>query len=111
MNKRYCLTLDLKDDPKGIAEYEAHHAKVWPEILQSIRDAGIRNMEIYRYATRLFMIMETDETFSFEAKARADAANENVQKWETLMWTYQQALPGAQPGEKWKAMEKIFSLA
>lgn len=110
MPERYCLTLDLKNDPILITEYEAYHKNVWPEVLKSIQDSGITNMEIYRFANRLFMIMEVDDTFSFEAKAAADAANETVQKWETLMWKYQQALPGAQPGEKWKVMDKIFSL-
>lgn len=110
MPQRYCLTLDLKDDPKLITEYEAHHKQVWPEIIQSIRDAGIIAMEIYRFANRLFMIMEVNDTFSFAKKAAADAANNTVQQWENLMWTYQQALPGAQPGEKWKLMDQIFSL-
>ena len=108
--KRYCLTLDLKDDEQLIKEYEKYHQAVWPEILRSIRESGIAEMEIYRYANRLFMIMEVDDTFSFEAKAAADAANPKVQEWEDLMWKYQQALPGAQPGEKWKRMDKIFSL-
>ena len=109
-NKRYCLTLDLKDDAALIAEYEAHHRAVWPEILVSIRDSGITDMEIYRFANRLFMIMEVAPHFSFEAKAAADATNPKVQDWETLMWNYQQALPGALPGEKWKLMQPIFSL-
>ena len=110
MNRRYCLTLDLKDDPKLIAEYERHHQNVWPEIVRSIEESGITSMEIYRYQTRLFMIMEVNENFSFNAKAAADAASEKVQEWETLMWKYQQALPGARPGEKWQLMENIFSL-
>lgn len=110
MNRRYCLTLDLKDDPKLIAEYERHHQNVWPEIVQSIEESGITSMEIYRYQTRLFMIMEVNENFSFHAKAAADAASQKVQEWETLMWKYQQALPGARPGEKWQLMENIFSL-
>ncbi|RFZ84240.1 L-rhamnose mutarotase [Mucilaginibacter terrenus] len=108
--KRYCLTLDLKDDPQLIAEYEEYHSAVWPEILQSITDSGIEHMEIYRYGSRLFMIMEVNETFSFEAKSAADASNSKVQEWETLMWNYQQPLPGAKPGEKWILMEKIFDL-
>lgn len=109
--KRYCLALDLKDDARLIAEYEHYHQKVWPEILKSITDSGIEQMEIYRTGNRLFMIMEVDDTFSFERKARTDAANNKVQEWETLMWKYQQALPSAQPGEKWKVMDKIFSLS
>ncbi len=107
---RYCLALDLKDDPALIAEYERYHQRIWPEIDASIRDSGITNMEIYRIGNRLFMIMETNETFSFDAKSAADAANPKVQEWEQMLWTYQQALPMAKPGEKWVLMEQIFKL-
>ena len=108
--QRYCLALDLVDDEKLIREYEAYHQDVWPEIKKSILDAGIDSMEIYRVGNRLFMIMEVNDSFSFEQKGIADAANEKVQEWEQLMWKYQQALPVAKPGEKWILMEKIFSL-
>ncbi len=108
--QRYCLALDLKNDPVLIAEYEAYHRAVWPEILQSIRESGIVQLEIYRVADRLFMIMEVNDTFSFDRKSIADAANPTVQRWEELMWQYQQALPVAKPGEKWLLMEKIFDL-
>lgn len=107
---RYALALDLNDDPALIAEYEAYHKAVWPEILESIRSAGILNMEIYRLANRLFMIMEVSDNFRFEAKAAADAANTKVQEWEQLMWRYQKAIPGGKEGEKWRLMECIFSL-
>lgn len=110
MMKRYCLSLDLKDDAALIAEYETYHQNVWPEILQSIKESGIEHMDIYRTGNRLFMIMEVNEQFSFERKAAADAANEKVQEWETLMWKYQQALPGSKPGEKWTLMNNIFSI-
>jgi L-rhamnose mutarotase len=108
--KRYCLALDLKDDPKLIAEYEKCHEKIWPEIEASIRNSDIVNMEIYRYANRLFMIMETENGFSFEKKSAMDASNPKVQEWEQLMWKYQQALPTARAGEKWVLMERIFNL-
>ena len=67
--KRYCLALDLKDDPALIAEYEKHHQHVWPEIIKSIKDSGIEVLDIYRTGNRLFMIMEVNEDFSFEKKA------------------------------------------
>jgi L-rhamnose mutarotase len=108
--KRYCLTLDLIDDPDLIREYERYHVEVWPEITASIMEAGILQLEIYRFLNRLFMIMEVNETFSFEKKATIDADNDRVQEWEILMWKYQQALPGAKPGEKWMLMDKIFEL-
>jgi len=108
--KRYCLALDLKNDPVLMAEYERYHAAVWPEILESIRSSGIENLEIYRVENRLLMILEAGEGFTFEQKAATDAANPKVQEWETLMWQYQQALPGSAPGEKWRLMECIFRL-
>jgi L-rhamnose mutarotase len=108
--KRYCLALDLKDDPKLIEEYEEHHKKVWLEIIHSIKDAGIEQMEIYKRGTRLFMIMEVNDDFSFEKKEEADKNNPKVQEWEELMWKYQQPLTGAAKGEKWVLMKKIFEL-
>jgi L-rhamnose mutarotase len=107
---RYTFALDLKNDPTLIAEYEAYHRAVWPEILESITSAGITALEIYRVSNRLFMIMETDTTFSFEKKQKMDAENPIVQDWELLMWKYQQALPTAKMGEKWMLMERIFHL-
>ena len=109
-NRRYCLTLDLKNDPRLIAEYEKHHERIWPEITQSIKDAGIENMEIYRLGTRMFMIMEVNKTFSFRNKAEADRKNAKVQEWEKLMWKFQQPLREAKPGEKWLLMKKVFEL-
>ena len=108
--RRYCLALDLKDDPALIAEYKRYHEKIWPEIAASIREAGIEELEIYLLGTRMFMIMEVNDSFSFEAKAAADRANPRVQQWEELMWKFQKALPQAKPGEKWLLMERIFSL-
>jgi len=108
---RQCLALDLKDDPTLIAKYEEYHRNVWPEILDSLRDSGITNMEIYRISNRLFMIIETTDDFSFEKKGKMDADNTRVQDWEVLMWDYQQALPIAKPGEKWLPMEKIFDFS
>jgi len=110
MTRRYCLTLDLQDDPQLVAEYRRYHERVWPEITQSIRDAGIEDMEIYLLGTRLFMIMEVSDRFSFDAKSEADRDNPKVQEWERLMWKFQKPLPQAKPGEKWILMERIFKL-
>jgi L-rhamnose mutarotase len=56
------------------------------------------------------MIMEVNESFSFDAKARADRSNPKVQEWETLMETFQKMLPQAKPGEKWLLMDRVFKL-
>jgi L-rhamnose mutarotase len=108
---RLCLMLDLKDDPQVIAEYRRYHENVWPEVTQSLRDAGILEMEIYLGGNRLFMVLETVEGFSFVEKLRADARNPKVQEWETLMSKFQQPVPNSKPGEKWKATDCVFRLS
>ena len=110
MSKRYCLTLNLKNEPDLIRQYEEHHKKVWPEIIASIKGAGIQQMEIYRFGTRLFMIMDVDDDFSFDKKSELDKANKKVQQWEELMWKYQEPLKEATNGEKWMLANKIFDL-
>lgn len=109
-SKRFCFALDLKNDSDVIAEYEQHHRNVSEYIKNSIKRAGIHVMDIYRIENRLFMIMETDETFSFERKQEMDENDPGVQQWENLMWKYQQPLPWAKPGEKWMLMKQIFEL-
>jgi L-rhamnose mutarotase len=110
---RLCFALDLVDDAALIAEYEDWHkpGKVWPEIIASIRRSGIREMEIFRIADRMFMVIDTDDTFSLERKAAADAADPRVQAWEQLMWKFQKALPHAKAGEKWLPARRIFALS
>ena|SRR5690554_4890413 len=112
MNHTYCLALDLKDDPQAIAAYKKFHSKRYfrPEITASIQESGVKNMEIYLTGNRLFMIMEVDENFDFDNKARMDAENPHVQEWESFMATFQQKLPWAAENEKWVLMERIYSL-
>ncbi len=107
---RYCFALDLKNDQKSIITYKQYHRSVWPEVKDSLKTVGVLNMEIYLLGNRLFMIMDVDDDFTFEAKNKADKANSKVQEWEKLMWNFQQALPWAKPGEKWMLMDQIFEL-
>ena len=106
------LCCDLKNDPLLIEKYKEYHApgNAWPEITASIKGAGITDMQIFLAGNRLFMVMETDETFDPVAKAKADAESPKVQEWETLMDTFQQRLPFAEEGVKWVEMERIFKL-
>jgi L-rhamnose mutarotase len=110
--QRYLLALDLRPDDELIRAYEEYHApgNVWPPVLDSLREAGIREMQIYRTGNRLVMVIEAEPDFTFERKAALDAANTVVQDWETLMSTFQQAIPWARPGEKWIPLQKVFEL-
>ena len=110
--KRYCQTLDLKDDPELIKEYVKRHseAEAWPEIRAGIREVGILEMELYILGTRLFMIVETPLDFEWEP-AMAKLATLNRQaEWEEYMSIFQIAKPGASSAEKWQLMERMFYL-
>jgi len=108
--QRHCFALDLKNDAQLISAYKKYHQKIWPEITESIKESGIEKLEIYLVENRLFMIMEVNDSFSFENKSEMDKMNPKVQEWEELMWKYQKALPTAKPDEKWLLMDKIYQL-
>ena len=108
--KRYCFTLDLIDDISSIDQYRKYHQKIWPEISRSIKNAGIIQMEIYLSGNRLFLVMETNDSFSFDRKSKMDAENHKVVEWEKLMAAFQKPVAWAKKGEKWTLMEKIFDL-
>ncbi len=95
--RRYGQALDLVDSPELIAEYEAYHRQIWPEVAAHLREQGVAQMEIYRLGTRLFMMMEVDEDFD-ERRFAQQSLNHQV----PTPWTPE--------GEKWTAMTKIFSL-
>lgn len=110
---RLYYVLDLQNDPALIAEYERWHQpeNIWPEVVESIRAAGIRDLGIYRAGNRLVMALDVPESYTPEAKDAADAADPRIRAWESLMCRFQQSLPFASPGKKWVPMTPVFSLA
>ncbi|MDR2145914.1 MAG: L-rhamnose mutarotase [Tannerella sp.] len=110
--KRYCQTLDLKDDPALIAEYVKRHDKAnrWSEITEGIKSVGILEMEIYLIGTRLFMIVETAVDFDWDTAFTRLATLPRQAEWEEYMAIFQVSEPGASSAEKWKLMDRIFNL-
>ena len=110
--KRFCQTLDLKDNPQLIAEYRRRHSEgeAWSEIIEGIRQVGILEMEIYLVGTRLFMIVETPLDFDWDSAMARLATLPRQQEWEDYMSQFQAAEKGASSDEKWRMMERIFHL-
>lgn len=110
--KRYCQTMDLKDDPELIKEYIRHHsaAESWAEIREGIRTVGILEMEIYLLGSRLFMIVETPLDFDWETAMEKLNTLPRQAEWENLMACFQNTLPGASSAEKWTLMDRMFYL-
>ena len=110
--KRYCQTLNLKDNPELIAEYRKRHSKraVWPDTQAAFREVGILEMEIYILGTRLFMIVETPLDFEWDTAMARMATLPKQEEWEAYMAVFQQAEAGASSAEKWQLMDRMFYL-
>lgn len=110
--KRYCQTLDLKNDPELIAAYKKLHSEehIWKETLDAIHAVGILEMEIYLCGNHLFMIIETPADFDWDCAMAKMAALPKQKEWEALTARYQQTDPNAASAEKWHLMERIFHL-
>lgn len=112
MSKRYCLTLDLKNDPELIRQYKHWHEDkyIWPEITRGIREVGLEDMQIYLRGTRMFMIVEAGDRIDFDAAMKKLSTLPRQKEWEAFVAKFQQPLPDAKPGEKWLPMERVFKL-
>lgn len=111
--KRYCQTLDLREDPELIAVYKKLHAKegIWPETLEAIKASGILEMEIYLLDNRLFMIIEMPANLEWDEVMQKMANMPKQKEWEALTAKYQQVTTkGENSADKWKLMERIFHL-
>lgn len=108
--KRYCQTLDLRDDPEMIDRYVEVHAHVWPEIQAGIREVGILDMQIYRFGRRLFMIMDTTDDFDFVKDNARLASLPRQAEWEAYVAQFQGCDPDAPSTAKWQLMDMIFEL-
>ncbi len=109
--KTYGRTLNLKDDPAIIRSYLEHHRRVWPEVEHGLRSIGVRRMLIWILGRRLFMFMETEDSFDPERDfARYEASNPRIRQWQELMASMQEPVPEAKPGELWAEMELAYVL-
>jgi L-rhamnose mutarotase len=108
---RHLLAVDLKDDPAVIEAYKEHHRHVWPEVLRSLRRAGLADLQIYLLGRRLVMVVEMQDGLDVRRAFASHVASEpRVAEWEALMKSMQQPPPGAAAGEWWAVMQPVFHL-
>ena len=104
---RYGMVLGVR--PEAEEEYIRHHAAVWPDVLDMIRQCNIRNYSIYLKDGFLFSYFEYHGT-DFAADMAKMAADPTTQKWWAIMEPMQDPLPTRQPGEWWANMPEVFHL-
>jgi len=110
--KRYCQTLEMVNDPLLIEKYKFWHNddKCWPVIPKVIREVRILHMEIYILGNLFFMIVETPLDFNWDTGFGKLETMSHQGEWEKFTGKFQLTEPGATSSEKWKLMERIFSL-
>ena len=110
--KRYCQTMDLKDDPELIEKYRECHSKEksWREIREGIRSVGILEMEIYIEGAKLFMIVETPLDFDWKTAMDKLSHLPRQAEWENYVSRFQECVAESTSAEKWKLMERMFYL-
>ena len=105
--KVYAQALDLKNNKELINEYENHHRNVWPEVLEGLKSVGIIRMRIWRINNRLFMLIETLDTFNIENFQKYTETNDKAKEWDALMKNYQEKIPNSN-GEWWSEMTMAY---
>ncbi len=110
--KRYCKTMELRNDPLLIEEYKKMHSKgaAWPEITRGMKEVGIVDMEIYLLGTTLFMIMDTVADFDHDRAMAELALKPRQSEWEAQMAQFQNASASASASQKWQLMERIYKM-
>jgi len=102
MTQRQGFVLHVK--PERVEDYVEAHRHVWPEMLQALRDAGIRNYTIFRAGNKMFGYFESDD---LQRAARHLAAQEVSARWQDAMADLlEERVPEAGP----PPLEEIFRL-
>ncbi len=102
MTERSAFVLRVR--PDRISEYVEAHADVWPEMLEALRSAGIRNYTIFRAGSEVFGYFESDD---LEAAAAYMEAQEVNTRWQnTMADLLEERVPDAGP----RTLEEIFRL-
>ena len=105
--KRYGMVIRIR--PEKLDEYKVYHVKVWPEVLDMIKQCNIRNYSIYHKDGYLFSYFEyTGE--DFDADMAKMAAHPKTQEWWAIMKPMQEPLETRKDGEWWTEMEEVFHL-
>jgi len=103
--QRYGQIIGLK--PEAVAQYDALHAAVWPEVLATIHACNIRNYSIFRWGTTLFAYFEYVGA-DFAADMAKIAADPKTQEWWAHTDPLQVPFEPRGSGEWWATMTEVF---
>jgi L-rhamnose mutarotase len=94
----------LQVRPDKIEEYVEAHRNVWPEMLDALRAAGIRNYTIFRHGNEVFGYFEADD---LEAAGAYMSQQDVNARWQDAMAGL---LSDRVPDEGPAPLEEVFRL-
>lgn len=91
----------MRLNPGSEEIYKEKHDNIWPEMLELMKQRGIRNYSIYRYGLMLFAYLEHEGPTSFD-----ESADPVVLRWWKMMEPYMVCNPDGSPHQE--AVEEVF---
>ena len=79
--QRIAFIIRLKPGADPV-EYKRRHDEIWPEMLDALRNAGLRNYSIFRDGSTLFAYVEVDDHERARQILAADPVNA---RWQAYM--------------------------
>jgi len=102
---RYAFKLRIK--PEAIEEYEREHTRVWPELLQKLKEVGISEYSIFRRGQDLVLTLRVADFEKAWDELDRDPVN---QRWQQFMSRLFEPVPDKEPGERFAMMKEVFYL-
>ena|SRR5437763_973246 len=104
--QRVCFVLQVR--PERLEEYRERHSKVWPEMLQALRETGWQNYSLFLRPDG--MLVGYLETENFE-RARDEMSKRDVnEKWQREMADFFIAPDGSLPDQAMSPLQEVFHL-
>jgi L-rhamnose mutarotase len=103
--KKYAWTWKIKKE--CMEEHVKMHLNPWPEVLEELRNAGMRNYSIFQEGERFFYCFECDDVdkaFNYVAKS------ETCQKWDAITSKMVEGSFDYNEDEPIKFMREVFYL-
>jgi L-rhamnose mutarotase len=102
---RYAFKLRIKAD--AIEEYEREHQRVWPELLNKLKEVGISEYSIFRRGQDLVLSLRVDDFDKAWDELDRDPVN---QRWQVFMGRLFEPVPDLQEGERFAMLKEVFYL-
>jgi len=88
------LAFKMKLNPGQLSEYRRRHNKIWPDLLEALNDAGVRDYSIHydEETNILFATMWRSKTHGLEVLSKSEL----MRKW----WDYMSDIMATHPNNE-----------